>query len=208
MIVMEKRIETGKIDPTKCGEMFDCLGKDICKEVCKDFFDLPSDTGRVALRKDLALIAAIDIDENTTITRMAFTTLACVIPNGREIQFWGEVGCVPVKKFIPFSGLGSFAKKVSPDKSNCILICDSSGEFHLQSTRKIFSGEEILFTAESSGTSFIKFVSSREEIFNDLAELIKQQKLQTRSETEKDSEITMHLSTDDTENEIHPPTKI
>ena len=86
------------------------------------YFNTPSDTGLVLLRKDMKLVAVEDIVAGTIVTRIPYTYKGNIIGQGYPIFKINEsITIIPLKKFIPFVGFGGFANVVVVDdeKTNC-----------------------------------------------------------------------------------------
>ena len=130
-------------------EVFTSLSRQMVTLSNKDFFDIPSDSGLVVLRKDLTLVAAVDIAARTLVTRIPCINQADVIGAERFSIVLDGVEVVPMKKPIPFAGFGSFATAGSVVDVNC-EIKKIGSEICLYSTRKISYGDEIVFSSVHS----------------------------------------------------------
>ncbi len=78
---------------------------------------------------------------------MTYAKDSCLIPNNR---IYLNDSWILIKNFVPFSGLGSFAKIVDKDP-NCIIVCDGP-IVSLRTIKSISFGEEITFVPYKTST--------------------------------------------------------
>ena len=80
------------------------------------YFNIPSDTGLVLLRKDMKLIAVKDIVVGTIVTRIPYTLQGNIIGQGYpSFQINKDLSIILLKKILPFIGFGGFANVVIYD---------------------------------------------------------------------------------------------
>ena len=118
------------------------------------FFNIPSDTGKVLLRRyDLKLISIQDLSPGDIITRIPRVPVDYVLTDGTQSIMTEKVGrknvrFIPVKKFHSFVGFGGYARSGSPKEANCV-IARVNHVFVLKATKPISPDTEIIY---QSGT--------------------------------------------------------
>ena len=132
------------------------------KELYQDFhkfrdtpeFDIPSDTGLVALTKKRILVAKKVINEGETVTHIPITKTELF--DSQQIWIQSVQGSI-FKKMSPFCGFGAFVK-FNSEQSNCTI--DTSGPkgafVCLVATKPISPGEPVI----SDTTSLVKRIDS------------------------------------------------
>ena len=131
------------------------------------FFNIPSDTGKVLLRRyDLKLISIQDISPGDIITRIPRVPEDYVLTDGTQSIMTDKIGrrnvrFVPVKKFHSFVGFGGFAESGSEKEANCV-IARVNHEFVLKATKAISADTEIIY--ESGTPSGIDIITIDNDI--------------------------------------------
>ena len=100
------------------------------------FLSIPSDTGLVILRHDFVLVATKKIPAGKVVTGVPYTSAINVIPTGRSLFGPRDRIRAPIQKFVPFTGMGSFAieSETRGPEVNCTLIAPGD-EIFLVSSR-------------------------------------------------------------------------
>ena len=94
------------------------LPSEFSKLQLREFYNIPSDFGRVLLRKDGKLIAMVSIEPGNFITHVPITKCETF---GNPRIWSGSIKGQVVKKTSPFCGFGGFVQWGTAKESNCKL---------------------------------------------------------------------------------------
>ena len=150
-------------------QVFEELHKYIDELNITPYFNVPSDTGFVALRQDSCLVALTNISTGTKVTAVPYTSVKNLIHVGRQIFTNFQGTFVALKKFIPFAGMGFFAHEITKaDEANC-RINFKSGEFFLEAIKDIKVFDKIVVQKSSlSVTGVFHVIDNKADIIKEI----------------------------------------